>query len=217
MGEYARYRGEPVKIGTCESMYYLRAEQRHDVKAMPGSLDPVKHAGAIRFRFPWPDEDGTPPGGEGFSDYDRSVCVPGYSCPEGINHGTVQFRASPGYLVSLPCPESPAWQADRLVGARDIRVARNGYRGAVHLVQQKLVAGVGLVPVLRCGGCGSAWRVEDRHSIEEIAVAFRSEADRRKLAAERHPEYDPELDTTGDWWHAVADRILAGIAAEATA
>ena len=29
MGEYARFRGAEIKIGTCESMYYLRADQRH--------------------------------------------------------------------------------------------------------------------------------------------------------------------------------------------
>ena len=29
MGEYASYLGERIKIGTCENMYYLRADQRH--------------------------------------------------------------------------------------------------------------------------------------------------------------------------------------------
>ena len=27
MGEYAKYAGERVKIGTCEDMYYLRDDQ----------------------------------------------------------------------------------------------------------------------------------------------------------------------------------------------
>jgi hypothetical protein len=31
VGEYATFRGSSIKIGTCESMYYLRADQRHEV------------------------------------------------------------------------------------------------------------------------------------------------------------------------------------------
>lgn len=62
MGENAKYSGEVVKIGTCEQMYYLRAEQAAQVEPVPHSLDPIRHATGIRFRFPWPDEDGTAPG-----------------------------------------------------------------------------------------------------------------------------------------------------------
>lgn len=29
MGEYATYKGQEIKIGTCEDCYYLRADQRH--------------------------------------------------------------------------------------------------------------------------------------------------------------------------------------------
>lgn len=73
MGENASYQGQEIKIGTCENMYYLRADQAHLVTALPGNLDPVKRADAIRFRFPFPDEDHIAPGD--FRDYGRTVTV----------------------------------------------------------------------------------------------------------------------------------------------
>jgi hypothetical protein len=54
MGEYALYKGQQIKIGTCETMYYLRADQAHLVTPLPGNVDPIKDADEIRFRFPSP-------------------------------------------------------------------------------------------------------------------------------------------------------------------
>lgn len=198
MGEYAKYNGEQVKIGTCENMYYLRADQRGLVVPELGSVDPSgPEAIHLRFRFPWPHEDGTEPGA--FEDYSKAVGVPGATPPAGAEHSTVQFVAQAGYLASLPCPEGP--------GPHAVAVHRNGFAGAVQLTQQKLLADGRLVPVCRCGGCGAAWRLEDPHEIEALAVAFRSEGDRR--------ERDGRLNGGGGeharkWWDQVADRILAG-------
>ena len=44
MGEYAKYNNQEIKIGTCETMYYLRYEDRHKVKALKGNVDPVRDA-----------------------------------------------------------------------------------------------------------------------------------------------------------------------------
>lgn len=186
MGEYASFKGESVKIGTCEDMYYLRYDQRHLVQHEPGNVDPVTQAHLLRFRFPWPNEDGAAPGC--YEPSYKAVWVPGLTAPAHVEHGTVQFTAPAGYLTSLPCPEGPG-------GVEGVYIYRNGFGGAVQLVAQKLVPDVGLVPVLRCGGCGAMWREEDRSEIERIAVAFRSEGDR----ADRK------------WWNTAADRILAGI------
>jgi hypothetical protein len=68
MGEYGTYLGNNIKIGTCEDMYYLRADQRHLVKA--AALHDLTD---IRFRFPFPDEDHRQPGD--FDDYDRGLTV----------------------------------------------------------------------------------------------------------------------------------------------
>lgn len=197
MGEYARFNGNEVKIGTCGDMYYLRFDQRHLVQRLSGNVDPVADAAELRFRFPWPNEDAAEPGSSTFSDngYHRSLWIPGYEASKDAEHYTVQFVAQAGYNVCLPCPESGKTP-------KGLTVHRNGFGGAVHLVAQKLRPGIGLVPILKCGGCGSMWREEDPHAIEEIAVLLRSEGDRR------------ERDTGSDakrFYHAVADRVLAGI------
>lgn len=207
MGEYAKFNGESVKIGTCEDMYYLRYDQRTLVEPESGNVDPVDDAEHLRFRFPWPDEDHIEPGSGKFHDngYHRSIAVYGFSAPD-VEHSNVQFTAHAGYVTSLPCPESTLYQdgsngSRKLVGADNINVHRNGFSGAVHLVAQRWIPGIGLVPILRCGGCGSMWREVERTRIEELAMCLRSEGDRQN----RQHEGD------GQFWHQIADRVLAGL------
>lgn len=209
MGEYAKYRSKEIKIGTCESMYYLRFDQRHKVTALRGNVDPnSSDALAIRFRFPWPDEDKNEPGA--FEDYGRAIAAPGLVTPEGVEHYKVQFVAHAGYLVSLPCPEGPQVlelplnDGKMTVDLKGLNIHRNGFSGAVKLVQQKLLADGRLVPVCGCGGCGSLWRVEEPTDIEALAVAFRAEGDSRIRQSRDH---DP---IEGKWWNQIADRILYG-------
>lgn len=208
MGEYAirKSDGEEIKIGTCESMYYLRADQRFAVRALQGNVDPSSDdAYALRFRFPWPDEDGKAPGPDSFHEaasgngFDRGVTVPGMAAPANIEHFTIQFTAPHGYVTSLPCPESGA--------TFPFTIHRNGFRGAVQLIQQKLLRDGRLVPILRCA-CGSAWRCEEPAEIEAIAVAFRAEGDRRHKDAWTN-NLDGSRSYCGqEWWHQIADRIL---------
>jgi len=62
MGEFAQHDGERVKIGTCESLYYLRWQDRHAVEPLPGNVHPGKDTG-LSYRLPVPSEDMEPPGG----------------------------------------------------------------------------------------------------------------------------------------------------------
>ena len=62
MGEYASYRGEHIKSGTCTMMYYLRWEQRKEVVSPPGNVNPVTQVEKIWFRAPRRREDGIAPG-----------------------------------------------------------------------------------------------------------------------------------------------------------
>lgn len=162
MGEYARYGGTSIKIGTCEDMYYLRASQCSLVRPEKCSLDPSSEAARrlIRFRFPWPDEDHVLPGA--FDKHDRSLGLWHVPIPEDVEHHSAQFT-HPGYVVSLPCPEAP--------GDRPYTIHRNGHPGLVQLQQQAFRGGK-LVIILACGGCGAAWNVptleEARPVIEEI-------------------------------------------------
>lgn len=205
MGEYARRNSDAceVKIGTCESMYYLRADQRHLVTGIANSVNPNgSDALSLRFRFPWPNEDNILPGE--FQDFERSIPAPGILAPAGIEHYSVQFVASAGYLASLPCPESSA----TLPG---LTIHRNGFGGAVQLVQQKLLADGRLVPVCKCGGCDTAWRLEDAADIEALVVAFRAKGDQvqRQHAIGPYGQ-DGSIDGGATFYHKIADRILEG-------
>ena len=62
MGEYAKFQGQSIKIGTCENMYYLRADQAAMVQPESGNVDPIRDRESLRFRFPFPDEDNVLPG-----------------------------------------------------------------------------------------------------------------------------------------------------------
>jgi len=188
MGEYATYLGQQVKIGTCEDMYYLRWDQRHMVTPESGSLDPASESAqkVIRFRFPWPDEDDIAPGG--FENHDRHLDV-ALKLPDGVEHYDVQFTASVGYVMSIPCPEGP--------GPHAVKPHKNGWRGNVLLRQQAWRAGK-LVCVFECGGCGGAFRVEDIAGLADMLAELRKRDNKNG---------DPHQST---WYGKIADRIEAG-------
>lgn len=66
MGEYIKYRGREVKIGTCEDLYYTSYEKYITalnsgfLTGLEGNGHPrdyIKIEYDFRFRFPFPDED----------------------------------------------------------------------------------------------------------------------------------------------------------------
>lgn len=190
MGEDANYNGQRIKIGTCENMYYLRADQVGLVRPLRGSVDPVRDRAAIRFRFPWPDEDDVEPGD--FEKYERQLGLYGVEPPTtGIDHYSRQFTTD-GYVVSLPCPETPAGKA--------LGVHRNGNPGPVRIVQQKWL-GDKLVLIAECGGCGSKYRLETIEDARPYIDAVRKLADGCRRTND---------DSRAAWYSAIADRIEAG-------
>lgn len=170
MGEYATYRGQRIKIGTCEDMLYLRWDQASLVTPERGSLNPTDPdtLKVIRFRFPWPDEDNVRPGE--FEDFDRGYPLRGFTQPPDLDHGLVQFRADNGYLLSIPCPEGPDAETltfQQRIGTQGYkpvaaRIHRNGYGGPAGLVQQAWRNGR-LVGIARCNGCNDIYRLEDKY------------------------------------------------------
>lgn len=199
MGEYAIYQGVEIKIGTCEDMYYLRADQRDKVTPLPGSLCPASNdvLGLIRFRFPWPDEDDIEPGSDKFYDkgYARSYGVHGMLPPSDVDHHSIQFSAPVGLLVSLPCPNSEEGKS------QPYKVHRNGYQGDVAICGTAWRGGEWRV-ILKCGACGAMYNAPREHA-EEVAAKVRASAD---FALRDKDE------GRAKWLHAVADRMLAGYA-----
>lgn len=201
MGEYAQRKsdGNSIKIGTCEDMYYLRANQADQITATRGSLDPQNEQTAqrIRFRFPFPEEDNILPGD--FTDHDKGLTAYGIEVPEEVEHRKIQFTA-PGILVSLPCPESKEAKESGLP------FHYNGYSGKVQLVQQRLVNGK-LVAICKCGSCGAAYRLPTIEDAQPMIDAFikQAETERRDHASGR------SLDAVrADYFEEVARRIVNG-------
>ena len=118
MGEYALYKGEEVKIGTCNSMYYLRWEQRKSVTALPGNVNPAVMENKLWYRAPRKREDGIEPGMFDFQGlcgvdpirfYIKDECkqyseeVKGLATSEA-GLGIVQVRAEKmGVTCNIPC------------------------------------------------------------------------------------------------------------------
>lgn len=195
MGEYAKYGRDEIKIGTCENMYYLRHEQRWEISPLPGNVNPQdsEQAAHLRFRFPFPEEDGTRPGA--FRDYSRGLLIPGFEIPE-LDHGITQFVAQAGFNVCLPCPES---KAGREFSEKHAKIHRNGYPGAVSLVMQRMV-GEELQAIVRCNGCGNMFRLDREHA-ERACLAFRGEADHHLAKGKKEQS---------EYYHKIADRIWSG-------
>lgn len=202
MGEYALYGSTRVKIGTCEDMYYLRADQRFKVKHEQGNVDPVRDVGEIRFRFPFPDEDGTHPGD--FDPYNRAIPIPGMPAPPDFEHYGVQFTAR-GYVTSLPCPENPD---SRLYVIRPeperppekVTIHRNGFAGAVRLRMQRYNPETKIwMAIFECGGCEAMWRVPTLEDLQPYLVAINAEIEHVRRQKENT-----------DWWTKIRERILQG-------
>lgn len=204
MGEDAFYRDKLVKIGTCEEMYYLRAEQAQLVRRAPNSLDVNDDVVrfALRFRFPWPDEDTILPG-EFEKAFDRGHGLYKLAVPDEVEHRGVQFKTDHGYLLSVPCPESE--EGREALEKAGLKVHKNGWRGDVEVNAQKWLKADASGPerlctICRCGGCGAKYRLETYEMALPVIEACRKQGDPTHQNAWQR-------DT---WWDGVADRIAAG-------
>jgi hypothetical protein len=213
MGEYAKHNGKSIKIGTCEQMYYLRADQVHLITPEPNSVNPQLKSTAeqIRFRFPFPSEDGTEPGG--FEDHGRAHFVSGAEVPDGVDHGSLQFTrnypAAGGVILSTPCPLSKEGKASGL------KFHFNGYSGDVGIHSQRLVDGQ-LKLVCKCGGCGALWRMDTLEDCRGVLDSLESTAaslDHRNRIANEAPGA-VQCKSSGDYYREIARRIVAGYEGE---
>lgn len=155
MGEYAKRLDEvEIKIGTCESMYYLRYEDRLKVLAIQNSLNPATTKNLF-WRLPFPDEDTIPIGQYG--DYHRGERLYDsnsldYKLPESPT-GILQMHHQSGLLINVEC-----YHGNKLPeGSKDISVAWNGKSFFSELAHIKNTEN-GILPIVRCRFCDEIWR-----------------------------------------------------------
>ena len=183
MGEYATRisDGQEVKIGTCESMYYLRFEDRHKVAGLRGNVNPNIEAEAaqLRFRLPFPDEDNVRVGE--YVKHDRGERL--YKMVDTISYGKVSedfedatTADDPGIIqLSHPCGlllNVPCYHGQKLPeGSKDIHAHWNGKTWHLELYQLRPVLEnrvLRIYPVVHCRFCRHAWRYQWSDVIDYI-------------------------------------------------
>lgn len=168
MGEYAirKSDGVSIKIGTCESMYYLRFEDRHKVKGYT-----FKPEYGLSFRLPFPDEDFVPPGE--YDEYDRGTTLTAWDDTnrdryEALltdlqeNTGTLQLRHQPsGLMLNVPC-----YHGLKLPEVQPpMRAFWNGKDPwPLKLVRVKWTED-GLRALIACRFCGELWSTDEWDTI----------------------------------------------------
>ena len=228
MGEDARRKsdGQQVKIGTCESMYYLRFDQRGDVDyRWPALTDSTEKLDPFLYRFPDPKEDGTLPG-----DYDGAwggikLSVDGFWSqfePGAVDHGSIQAHGHDGYHFNCPCPEgNPDMYVTKYDGTKP-HVFRNGGTTNVVINAQRWYAGR-LVLVVQCAACQRSIRLAELKDVQGILDHLKKYADGHRWEAEKGwnlggpgtaPHILEQLKANelkkAAYWDEVAARIITG-------
>ena len=167
MGEYAvdKRTGESVKIGTCESMYYLRYEDRAEVEYNFGDY-------SYFWRLPFPDEDAVQIGH--YDPYERGIPLyiatttgagteadpysvtryDYFADPETLETpGNIQLRHESGLLLNVPCYHGA--KLPEIVGGKAFW---NGKNPASYELAYVKNTREGVFPVVRCRWCGRMWR-----------------------------------------------------------
>jgi hypothetical protein len=174
MGEYAVRRSDrsSIKIGTCEDMYYLRFEDRHRIEPDKNSVNPAidSQAAELRFRIPFPDEDGTPIGQ--YDPYNRGLRLyrkvksqttrpdthEDFEDKNVIGEpGTIQLRhAESGLLLNVPC-----YHGMKLPDVSEPMKAFWNGKGHAFEISLRCIMENGslkLYPVVGCRFCRKIWR-----------------------------------------------------------
>ena len=163
MGEYATRKsdGERIKIGTCESMYYLRYEDRFKVNKDDHSIDP-RDCLNLFWRLPFPDEDKIDIGN--YEDYHRGLQLyrltkdgwsENFSSPDLAEvPGLIQLTHKSGLLINVPC-----YHGEKLPELGDAKAAWNGKSHSYELAHIKNMSD-GVWPVIHCRHCGKMWRTD---------------------------------------------------------
>jgi len=173
MGEYAIVDEHEVKLGVCEDLYYTRLSQATGLVTLDGEAVDNPTSG-YRFRFPFPDEDHIQLGA--FPDFERGVLLPFASKPTDawVNVEPEQHRRS----LYLRVPLYNGKEYGDSTYFRTVEVACPVAQGEienipVEIIQQRLMGDGHLAVIVRCGFCGSIYRLtpaETRAMCEAITA-----------------------------------------------
>ncbi len=160
MGEYAKFNGHEIKIGTCECMYFLRYEDRNKVEQLPNSLDPATQKNLF-WRLPFPDEDHIQPGN--YDDFNRGVRLYNpklgdFRDESALNDtGTIQLtHKESGLLANITC-----YHGMKLPENSDnARFHWNGKGHSFELVHIKN-SDKGIRAVYKCRHCNQLWSTDE--------------------------------------------------------
>jgi len=160
MGQY--YKGQ--KIGTCESMYYLRLEDAKKL-ALMGACDDDKISfksmltdNATMFRFPFPNEDAKAKAGLLLNIDNHS---PSFSIPAGVlddvGHSTIcvsnnQEDGTHNINIFLPCPYSKEFRE------QGIKTSMDGAGEQFLLVKMQAMRGNEEKTIFSCARCSQLQR-----------------------------------------------------------
>lgn len=182
MGEYVTHNGQSVKIGTCESLYYVTLEQfKKELPRMrqeSGNLPPAEYLNPshrFRFRFPFPDEKDTEIGN--YQNHDRGYLLrfPKKLGVE-IHHSNMFFRTDsikknpPPIGINIHCPVSENFP--KKLNVYDW--SRSREHTAVEVLRQGIVTDhdqiqsgrkTEIQTIVRCPYCGELSRL----SFEEVS------------------------------------------------
>ena len=174
MGECVKYKGDYVKIGTCESLYYTTYKQMDELnkkgllKEADGNLRPdsyLKVNSGFRFRFPFPDEKDIQFGM--YDDYDRGVII---KVPKHLGVGMFHDRlfirtdeisrvkkGAPAIGIEIPCVLSDDNKTKLFDWDRTTELT------VFEVIQQKYVTSEDenneFQIVIRCPYCGAMSRI----------------------------------------------------------
>jgi len=171
MGELATRKSdrERIKIGTCESMYYLRWDDIDRVE-----IDYDLRQPGLSFRLPFPDEDDQLPGqyeaynrGYRLLPYEDDGHTVAFEAGDTIAHpGLIQLHHRSGLLVNASC-----FHGLRLPeGSDELQTHWNGKDPHVwELIRVKNHPGAGLLPLISCRHCGQLFRSDWASVLPHVA------------------------------------------------
>jgi hypothetical protein len=152
MGEYGirKNDGLGIKMGTCETMYYLRTTDKDKVVPQESS-----EFGWF-WRIPFPDEDHILLGE--YTPYNRGERLykdnQDFNDPETIdNPGIIQLTHNSGLIVSISCYHGLKLPKSN----EDIKIAWNGKSWFFELTYIKTLENDITKPVVRCRWCNKLW------------------------------------------------------------